>query len=73
VVSAGAPVAGIVAAARLAVLHGPLLYADGSAVSASTASYLSGVRNALMRVDLIGSELPYDDVEAGVQSALLGR
>jgi hypothetical protein len=50
-----------------------LLYADGSAVSASTASYLSGVRNALMRVDLIGSELPYDDVEAGVQSALLGR
>jgi stage II sporulation protein D len=73
VVSAGAPVAGIAAAARLAVLHGPLLYADGSAVSASTASYLSGVRNALLRVDLIGSELPYDDVEAGVQSALLGR
>jgi hypothetical protein len=72
-VTSGTPVADIAAAARLAVSRGPLLYADGAALSAATASYLSGVRDGLQRVDLVGSDLPYDDVESGVQAALLGR
>jgi hypothetical protein len=73
VVSAGTPAAGIVAAARVAVLRGPLLYAASTAMSAPTASYLSSVRDKVQRIDLIGSELPYDDVESGVQAALLDR
>jgi hypothetical protein len=73
VVSSAIPVSGIAAAGRLAMLRGPLLYADGTALSAATASYLSGVRAGLQRVDLIGGQLPYDDVESGVQNALLGR
>lgn len=72
-VSPGPAIAGVAAAARQAVLRGPLLYANGSGLSTSTASYLSGVRDQVQRVDLIGSRLPYDDVESGVQSALLGR
>jgi SpoIID/LytB domain protein len=66
-------IAGLTAAARLAVSHGPLLYASGTALSAATSSYLSGARAGLNRVDLIGSRLPYDDVEADTQTALLGR
>jgi len=31
------------------------------------------VRDSLRQVDLVGGRLPYDDVESGVQAALLGR
>ena len=73
VVSPGQLAAGIASAGKLAVSRGPLLYASGAALSQSTASYLSSVRTSVRRVDLVGSQLPYDDVESGVQKALLGR
>jgi hypothetical protein len=71
-VSTGPVIAGLTSAARLAVHRGPLLYASGSTLSAGTSSYLADVRATLSRVDLIGSGLPYDDVEADTQAALLG-
>jgi hypothetical protein len=73
VVSAGQQAAGIAAAGRLAYIHGPLLHVVGTALSPATASYLSSVRESLLRVDLVGSRLPYDDVESDAQKALLGR
>jgi SpoIID/LytB domain protein len=72
VVSADQVNAGVTAAARLAVSHGPLFYASGTALSAATSSYISGVRATVNRVDLIGGGLPYEDVEADTQAALLG-
>jgi hypothetical protein len=73
VVSPTSPVSGLVAAARLAVGRGPLLYADPAALPATAASYLSKVSSALHRVDLVGDSMPYDDVESDTQAALLGR
>ena len=73
VVNVGQTVAGMVASSRLAVLRGPLLYADGTALSAETSAYLADARAAMRSVDLLGSGLPYDDVEADLQAALLGR
>jgi SpoIID/LytB domain protein len=73
VVNSAQTIAGIAAASRLAVIRGPLLYADGGALSAGSSSYLTKARAALRGVDLLGSGLPYDDVEADVQAALLGR
>ena len=72
-VSPGSNPSGLVAAARLAITHGPLLYADPTSLPAGEASYLSGVRADVHRVDLIGDSMPYDDVESDVQSALLGN
>jgi hypothetical protein len=72
VVSADQMNAGVTSAARLAVSHGPLFYASGTALSAATSSYMSAARATIDRVDLIGSGLPYDDVEVDTQAALLG-
>ena len=71
VVSPESNASGLVAAARLAVVPGPLLFADPSALPASAASYLSSVRAQVHRLDLIGDSMPYDDVESDAQKALL--
>ena len=73
VVSSGQTIAGLSAAFRLAVIGGPLLYADATALPAATSSYVSGARATLRGVDLVGDGLPYDDVESDTQAALLGR
>ncbi len=73
VVNSAQKIAGLSASFRLANVRGPLLYTDGASLSAAASSYLNSVRAALRSVDLVGSGLPYDDVESGVQAALLGR
>jgi len=73
VVSPTSVVSGLVAAARLAIAPGPLLYADPTALPPTAASYVGKVRAALQRVDLIGDSMPYDNVESDTQAALLGR
>jgi hypothetical protein len=73
VVSPGSNASGLVAASRLAIVHGPLLYADPAALPAAAASYLSAVRTSVQRLDLVGDSMPYDDVESDTQRALLGR
>ena len=71
--SPGSNASGLVAAARLAITHGPLLYADATTLSAAAASYLGEVRDDVHRLDLIGDSMPYDDVESDAQRALLGH
>jgi stage II sporulation protein D len=73
VVSPRSNASGLVAAARLAITHGPLLYADATTLPAAVASYLSGVRDGVHRLDLIGDSMPYDAVESDAQRALLGH
>ena len=73
VVSPVSQPSGLVAAARLAITTGPLLYADATMLPAAAASYLDSVRGTVRRLDMIGDSMPYDDVEADVQKALLGK
>jgi hypothetical protein len=73
VVSPGSNASGLVAAARLAITHGPLLYADTTTLPAAESSYLSRVSDDVHQLDLIGDSMPYDDVESDAQQALLGH
>jgi hypothetical protein len=72
VVSAAVSSAGLVASGRLAVRDGPLLVAGATALPAAALSYVGDHRAGIGRVDLVGPQLPYDDVESGVQRALVG-
>jgi stage II sporulation protein D len=72
VVSSAANSAGLVASGRLAVRAAPLLVAGATALPSAALGYLGDHRAGIGRVDLVGPKLPYDDVESGVQSALVG-
>ncbi len=63
---------GAVTAVTLALAGGPVLLPTDRALGAATQTFLRERRTDVGRVDLVGGHLPYDDVEADVQGALLG-
>ncbi|MBV9293760.1 MAG: SpoIID/LytB domain-containing protein [Frankiales bacterium] len=73
VVSVGQPAAAVAEAARLATQGAPLLIASGSGLPAPDRDYIRAMRDKLRAVELVGGQLPYDDVELDVQRALLGK
>jgi SpoIID/LytB domain protein len=72
VANATLPLAGRVAAARLAVAGGPLLASGSARLSQPVRSYVVSVRGSVVRADLVGDRLPYADVELDLQRSLLG-
>jgi hypothetical protein len=58
-------------AARLRA-HGPLLYVANGVVSSGARHYLTNRSSGIRRVELVGGQLPYYDVESAVQASLLG-
>jgi stage II sporulation protein D len=72
VASSTLPLAGRVAAARLAVAGGPLLLSGSTRLPQPVRGYIATVRAGVLRADLIGDQLPYADVERDLQRSLLG-
>ena len=72
VASSTLPLAGRVAAARLAVAGGPLLLTGSARLPQQARDYLASVRGEVFRAELIGDRLPYADVERDLQRSLLG-
>ncbi|MDQ1704192.1 MAG: hypothetical protein QOF18_558, partial [Frankiaceae bacterium] len=72
VVSPDHQMPGLLESARLSVTGGPMLFASADHMPAAALGYLSDKRSSIVRVDLVGRFLPYDNVESDIQRSLLG-